>query len=217
MNFASDDWSAATPEVMAAIARHNTGFAPAYGGDAVTAAMEKRIAEMFETAVEVWCVGSGTAANALSMAAAARPGGLILCSENAHLYHDELGAAEFFTGGMKLVPVPARHGLISPEALAATLARFPAGNRTGQPSILSLTEASELGTVYRPEELRSLADLAHASGMVVHMDGARFANAVAALGATPAALSWQAGIDIMSFGATKNGCWTADAVLVFAP
>lgn len=217
MNFASDNWSGATPEVMAAIARHNGGFATAYGSDAATAKMERDFSELFETAVEVWCVGSGTAANALSMAAAAQPGGLILCSENAHLYHDELGAAEFFTGGMKLVPVPAQHGLMSEAALAAALARFPAGSRTGRPTILSLTQASELGTVYRPEEIRVLADMAHAAGMVVHLDGARFANAIAALGATPAALSWQAGIDIMSFGATKNGCWAADAIVVFAP
>src|SRR5690606_17581279 len=214
MNFASDNWSAATPEVMAAIERHNTGFAPAYGGDAVTAAMEQRFADIFETAVEVWCVGSGTAANALSMAAAARPGGLIFCSENAHLYHDELGASEFFTGGMKLVPVPARQGLMPAEALETALARFPAGNRTGIPAILSLTEASELGTVYRPDDIRALAKIAHRAGMVVHMDGARFGNAVAALGVPPAELSWQAGIDIMSFGATKNGCWAADAILV---
>ncbi|HEV7277133.1 MAG TPA: beta-eliminating lyase-related protein [Devosiaceae bacterium] len=217
MNFASDNWSGATPEVMAAIARHNGGFAPAYGGDMATAEMGQRFNAVFDTEVEVWCVGSGTAANALSMAAAARPGGLILCSETAHLYHDELGAAEFFSGGMKLVTVPSQHGLMSAEALAETLARFPAGNRTGRPTVLSLTEASELGTVYGPDALHALAGIAHAAGMVVHMDGARFANAVATLGTTPAALSWQAGIDIMSFGATKNGCWAADAVVVFAP
>jgi threonine aldolase len=217
MNFASDNWSGATPAVMAALARHNDGFAPAYGGDAATAAMEQRFHEIFQSTVGVWCVGSGTAANALSMAAAARPGGLIFCSENAHLYHDELGAAEFFSGGMKLVPVPSRQGLMTPTALAATLARFPAGNRTGVPAILSLTEASELGTLYRPDEIGALAELAHAAGMTVHMDGARFANAVAALGVPPAEISWRAGIDIMSFGGTKNGCWAADAVLVFSP
>src|SRR5690606_41081854 len=185
MNFASDNWSAATPEVMAAIERHNTGFAPAYGGDAVTAAMEQRFADIFETAVEVWCVGSGTAANALSMAAAARPGGLIFCSENAHLYHDELGASEFFTGGMKLVPVPARRGLMSAEALETALARFPAGNRTGIPAILSLTEASEQGTVYRPDDSRAPAEIAHRAGTAVHMAGAPLGNAVAALGSPP--------------------------------
>lgn len=217
MNFASDNWSGATPAVMAAIARHNDGFAPAYGGDAATAAMERRFNDVFETKVEVWCVGSGTAANALSMAAAARPGGLIFCSEYAHLYHDELGAAEFFTGGMKLVAVPAHQGLVTPAALETALARFPAGSRTGAPTILSLTEASELGTAYRPDEIRALTEIAHRAGMVVHMDGARFGNAVAALGVSPAELSWRAGVDIMSFGGTKNGCWAADAVVVFAP
>src|SRR5690606_21533584 len=173
MNFASDNWSAATPEVMAAIERHNTGFAPAYGGDAVTAAMEQRFADIFETAVEVWCVGSGTAANALSMAAAARPGGLIFCSETAHLFHDEMGASEFFSGGMKLIPVAAEDGLIAPDALARAIARFPAGNRTGEPAVLTLTEASELGTVYSPGRIAELAEIARARGMAVHMDGAR--------------------------------------------
>lgn len=217
MNFASDNWSGATDAVMAAIRRHNDGFAPAYGDDAVTGAVARRFSEMFEREVAVFFVGSGTAANALSMAAASRPGGLIFCSQNAHLYHDEMGASEFFTGGMKLVPVRARNGLIAPEALAEALARFPNGSRTGVPAILSLTQASELGTVYQAGQVGVLAEMARRSGMAVHMDGARFANAVAALGAAPAELTWQAGVDIMSFGGTKNGCWAADAIVVFSP
>jgi threonine aldolase len=217
MNFASDNWSGATPAVMAALARHNQGFAPAYGADDATAAVGRRFSEVFECEVTVWFVGSGTAANALSLAAAARPGGLVFCSETAHLYHDEFGAAEFFTGGMKLVPVSSRNGLMTPEGLAEALARFPAGNRTGMPTVLSLTQASELGTVYELQHVAALAAMAKAAGMVVHMDGARFANALAATGTSPAQASWQAGVDILSFGGTKNGCWAADAIVVFAP
>ncbi|MDP1732553.1 MAG: low specificity L-threonine aldolase [Devosia sp.] len=217
MNFASDNWSGATDAVMAAMARHKDGFAPAYGGDEATAAVTRTFCEVFETGVAVYFAGSGTAANALSMAAGARPGGLIFCSANAHLYHDEMGASEFFTGGMKLIPLPAQNGLIGPETLADGLARFSDDNRTGVPTILSLTQASELGTVYGVEQIRALSGIARARGMAVHMDGARFANAVAALGATPAEITWKAGIDIVSFGGTKNGCWTADAIVVFAP
>lgn len=217
MNFASDNWSGATDAVIAALARHRDGFAPAYGNDAVTGAVEQRFNELFEREVAVYFVGSGTAANALSMAAAARPAGLIFCSQSAHLYHDEMGASEFFTGGMRLIPVRTRNGLIMPEALAEALARFPQGNRTGVPAILSLTQASELGTVYQAGQIGALAEMARRSGMVVHMDGARFANAVAALGVAPAELTWQAGIDVMSFGGTKNGCWAADAIVVFSP
>src|SRR5690606_28192213 len=136
---------------------------------------------------------------------------------DAHVWHDEMGASEFFSGGMKLIPLAAAVGRIAPEALAEALARFAPGNRTGIPAVLTLTQASELGTVYRPEEIAALAAPAAAAGLAVHMDGARFANAVAATGASPAELSWRAGIDIMSFGGTKNGCLAADAIVVFAP
>ena len=217
MNFASDNWSGATDAVMAALGRHRNGFAPAYGTDALTKAVGDRFSEMFEKEVGVHFVGSGTAANALSMAAEARPGGLIFCSADAHLYNDEMGAAEFFTGGMKLIPLKAQNGLIAPETLAEGLARFPADNRAGVPATLSLTQASELGTVYEAGQIRELAGLAKGRGMAVHMDGARFANAVAALDVAPAEITWKAGVDILSFGGTKNGCWAAEAIVVFAP
>lgn len=217
MNFASDNWSGATDAVMAAITRHKDGFVPAYGADTLTKAIAERFSEMFEKDVAVYFVGSGTAANAISMAAGARPGGLIFCSADAHLYNDEMGASEFFTGGMKLIPLPAHNGLIAPESLAAGLSRFPADSRTGVPAMLSLTQASELGTVYSVEQIGELAKMARARGMAVHMDGARFANAVAALGASPAEITWKAGVDILSFGGTKNGCWAAEAIVVFSP
>ncbi len=216
MNFASDNWAGATPAVMAALARHNGGPAPAYGGDEVTAAVTRRFSEIFEAEVEVHFVATGTAANTLSMAALARPGGLVFCSAEAHLHNDEYGATEFLTG-MKLVPVAAPAGLMTPAALEAALARYPEGGRTGPAVALTLTNASECGTVYEPAEVRALADLAKARGMAVHLDGARFANAVAATGATPAALTWKAGVELMSLGGTKNGCLGAEAIVVFQP
>lgn len=217
MNFASDNWSGAAPEVMAALTRANDGFATAYGGDALTAAVTARFSAVFERPVEVHFVATGTAANALSMAACARPGGLILCSAEAHLRNDEYGASEFFTSGMKPVGLPTRLDKVSRDGLVETLARFPEGNRTGRPTVLSLTEATEGGTLYSIAEVTELAAIAKQSGLHVHMDGARFANAAASLGVTPAELTWKAGIDLMSFGGTKNGCWAADAIVVFTP
>jgi threonine aldolase len=217
LNFASDNWSGVTDAVAEALGRRSGGFAPAYGGDALTKAIRERFCEIFEKDVAVYFVGSGTAANAISMAAGARPGGLIFCSADAHLYNDEMGASEFFSGGMKLIPLKARHGLIAPEALNEGLARFPVDGRTGIAAMLSLTQASELGTLYSIDEIRALAGIAKGRGMAVHMDGARFANAVAALDVAPAELTWKAGVDIMSFGGTKNGCWAAEAIVVFAP
>ena len=215
MNFASDNWAGATPEVMAALARHNAGFSPGYGGDDLTAAVRRRFAETLDHEMAVFFTATGTGSNALSMAACARPGGLIFCATDAHMRTDELGASEFFTQGMKLVPVPCRRGKMSPAALAETLAAYPQGNRTGRPTVLSLTNATESGTLYTAEETAALAEIAHARGLFVHLDGARFGNAVAALGVPPAALSAKAGIDLMSFGGTKNGCWAAEAILVF--
>jgi threonine aldolase len=216
VNFASDNWGGALPAVMESVVRHNSGYATAYGGDAVTMAVTRRFSEIFETEVEVHFVATGTAANSLSMAALARAGGLVFCSTQAHVHNDEYNATEFLTG-MKLVPIPTPDGLVTPDALAEALALYPAGGRTGPAVALTLTNASECGTVYGPAETSALADQAKARGMAVHLDGSRFANAVAATGATPASLTWKAGIDIMSFGGTKSGCLGADAIVVFEP
>ena len=217
MHFASDNWAGATPGVMAALARHNGGFATAYGGDELTAAVKQRFSAIFEHDVEVFFTGTGTAANALSMAACARAGGLMFSSADAHLRNDEYGASEFFTQGMKVVPVACKVGKISFAGIEAALAAYPEGNRTGRPTVLSLTNATEAGTLYGAAEVGALAKHAHQNGLLVHMDGARFANAVAGTGATPAELTWKAGVDLMSFGATKNGCWAAEAIVVFTP
>jgi threonine aldolase len=217
LNFASDNWAGATPEVAAALARLDAGAAPAYGNDPLTAAVTRRFCELFETEVEVFFTATGTASNSLALAALSRPGGLVLCSAEAHIQNDEWGATEFQSGGMKLVTLPHRDGLMTRDALSAALTRYPAGNRWGTAVALSLTQASECGTVYPVDDLRTLAGMAHDAGLAVHMDGARFANAVAALGCSPADITWRAGVDVMSFGGTKNGCWAAEAIVIFAP
>ncbi len=217
MNFSSDNWAGASQPVMDALSRHNHGFAPAYGTDPLTDRVTKRFRDIFETDVSVLFTATGTAANALSMAACARPGGLILASETAHLHCDEWGSAEFYSHGMKIVPLATSAGRIAPDAVAGALERFQEGSRFGAPTALSLTQATECGTVYSPEEVTALTEPARARGLVCHMDGARFANALVHLNASPAELTWKAGIDVLSFGATKNGCWCAEAIIVFNP
>jgi threonine aldolase len=215
MNFASDNWTGATDAVMAAIARHKDGFAPAYGEDPLTAEVTRIFGEIFERKVEVFFVASGTAANTLCMAAAARPSGFIFCTAQAHMHTDEFNAPEFMTG-MKLMPVSTRDGLMAPDGLETARAGLST-RHAGPPAALTLTNATEFGTVYAPERVTALAEIGRAHGMVVHVDGARFANAVAATGATPAELTWKSGVDLMSFGGTKNGCWAAEAIVVFEP
>jgi threonine aldolase len=216
MQFASDNWSGVTPEVAAALARAGDGFAPAYGDDAQTARVTGLLAEVFEHEVTVLFVPTGTAANLLCLQAVARPGGFVVCTEQAHLHVDELNGSEYLTG-MKLVPLATADGRMTPEVLEEMLARSPLAGRSRRIAALSLTNATELGTVYSPDQVAHLAQRARAIGAAVHVDGARFANAVAASGASPADLTWRAGVDLMSFGGTKNGCWAAEAVVVFDP
>lgn len=216
VNFASDNWAGATPEVMAALVRHNQGFSPAYGGDPLSVSVTRRFSELFEREVEVWFTATGTASNSLGLAALSRPGGVVFCAEDAHVYADESGATEFQSGGMKLIPVQSPLGMIDAGAFEAALGKHPEGGRS-VPVAVSLTNATEWGTVYAVDQVAALAGIARARGLKVHMDGARFGNAVAALGVTPAELTWKAGVDFLSFGATKNGCWAAEAIVVFTP
>lgn len=201
---------------MAAVTRHNQGFSPAYGGDPLSLSVTQRFSELFEREVEVWFTATGTASNSLGLAALGRPGGVVFCGEDAHVHNDESGATEFQSGGMKLVPVRSPLGLVDAGAFEAALARHPDGGRS-VPVALSLTNASEWGTVYSVEQVTALARTAKGRGLKVHMDGARFGNAVAAMGVTPAEITWKAGVDFLSFGATKNGCWAAEAIVVFTP
>jgi threonine aldolase len=218
MNFASDNGAGVAPPILDAILASSRVNAPAYGADDFTARAQARLAEIFERKASVFLVATGTGANALSLAALTAPWQAVFCHEEAHVIDDECGAPEFFTGGAKVVGVPGGDGKIQPAGLAETLARYPRGQaKTSQPGALSLSQATEAGTAYRPDEIAALAALARQAGMGVHMDGARFANVVAATGASPAALTWRAGVDVLSLGATKNGALACEAVIVFDP
>jgi len=215
-NFTSDNVTPASPAIMAALAAANQDRVPSYGGDAHTARLQTVVAEIFETEVTVFPVATGTAANALALAQLAPPYGGVYCYESAHIVTDECGAPEFFTGGAKMLGLPASDGKIAPAALAAAIeTALDMGVHHVKPAALSLTQATEWGTVYSAGEIGALAAVAHAHGLPVHMDGARFANALAQLGCSPAAATWQNGVDVLSLGATKNGALCAEAVVFF--
>src|SRR5579863_7828046 len=218
IDYRSDNTGRAAPEILEALVRANSGTALGYGADEWTARLQDRFADLFETRVRVFPVATGTAANALSLAALAPSWGLVFCSAAAHINTAEANAAGFFGGGLKLVPVAGRDGKIEGGELARALATFPPGQlHRGQPAAVNLTQATDLGAVYQLDEVHAVTESARSRGLKVHMDGARFANAVARLGCSPAELSWRAGVDILSFGATKNGGALCDAIVVFAP
>jgi threonine aldolase len=218
MNFASDNAAGIAPEILAAIARANDGAALAYGRDEWTKRVEARFAEMFEREVAVFLVPTGTAANALALAHLTPPWGAVLCHDEAHIATDECGAPEFFGGGIKLVGLAGEAGKIAPATLQHALERGQwGGPHHVSPAVLSLSQATEAGTIYRPAEIRQLADIAHARGLAVHVDGARLGNALARMNASPAQATWQAGVDALSFGATKGGALAAEAMLFFDP
>ncbi len=218
MIFASDNWSGASDRIVTALAEAARKGGPAYGNDDLTKAVERRLAEIFEHDVAVFLVASGTAANALALSAYARPGGVIFCHREAHINVDEAGASEFFGGGAKVVGLDAAGGKLAPETLAEGLAKFPEGAvHHGRPIAVSVTQITELGMAYTPAEVATLAKVAKGRGAVVHMDGARFANAIAGQNGSPADMTWRAGVDVLSLGGTKNGCIAAEAVVFFDP
>ncbi len=216
MNFASDNTAGVAPVILDAIAAANQGYAPGYGNDDWTERAERRLCEIFERDIGVFLVPTGTAANALALAQVTPPWGVVLCHAESHIVTDECGAVEFFGGGLKLENLPGEAGKIAPATLQAAFARY-GGHRPHQmiPAALSITQASEAGTIYRPNEIAVLAEIAQAHALAVHMDGARFANALVRLNASPAEMTWRAGVDVLSFGATKGGALAAEAVLVF--
>jgi threonine aldolase len=218
VNFASDNTAPMAPAILDAIVKANEGFALGYGNDHWTAGVERRLAEVFEREVAVFLVPTGTAANALALAHVTPPWGVVFCHAESHIVTDECGAPEFFGGGLKLAGLPGGDGKIAPQTLQAALAGY-GGHRPHQmvAAALSLTQASEAGTIYRIGEIAHLSEIAHARSLAVHMDGARFANAMVRLNTTPAQLTWQSGIDVLSFGATKGGALAAEAVVVFDP
>jgi threonine aldolase len=216
MNFTSDNAYGASPEILAALAAANTGSAESYGADAITAELQARMAALFEHDVAVYPVVTGTAANALALATLCPPHGTILCHALAHIAVDECGAPEFFSHGARLVPLEGRNGKLDPDAIETALKRFPVGSvHNQQPAAISLTQATEAGTCYSLDEIAVIARVARRHNLKLHMDGARFANALDFLGCTPADSTWRAGIDALSFGATKNGALGAEAVVFF--
>lgn len=216
MNFASDNNAGVAPELMAAITAEAERSDAAYGWDTASERMNAAFAEVFERPVAVYCVPTGTAANALALAAVNPIWGGVVCHADAHIVVDECAAPTVIGNGLTLLPVPGEHGRLTPGAIRDHLAaRRDTGVHSVPATGISLTQATESGTRYSPDELRALSDFAHDHDMAVHMDGARFANAVAAAGSTPAELTWRAGVDIMSFGATKGGALCAESVLVF--
>ncbi|SDZ98430.1 threonine aldolase family protein [Rubrimonas cliftonensis] len=216
MLFSSDNIAACAPEIMAAMAEANAGAARPYGADPATGRLEALVTEVFEKPAKVFLVSTGTSANALALACLCPPWATVYCHQKAHVEEDECGAPEFYTGGAKLTLLRGEAAKIAPDALADAL-RFTAraGVHNVQKGALSLTQATELGAAYTPDEVAALAGMAKAAGVPVHMDGTRFANALARLGCAPADLTWRAGVDALCLGATKNGAICAEAVILF--
>ena len=219
MWFTSDNAGPAAPEIMAAVARANADYASSYGADEIMNRVRDQIRETFEAPeAAVYLVATGTAANVLGLACLCPPWGTIYCHRNAHIEEDECGGPEFYTGGAKLTLLEGEDAKIDPVSLQNAI-NFTAraGVHNVQKGALSITNATECGAVYSLAEITALTAIAKAAEIPVHMDGARFANALVALGCSPAEMTWKAGVDVLSFGGTKNGCLGVEAVVIFDP
>lgn len=214
-SFASDNYSGVHPEIMAAIAQANGGHVGAYGSDPYTARLQELIKQHFGEAAEVFPVFNGTGANVLALQAALPRWGAVICAQTAHINQDESTAPQA-VGGFKLWPLAAENGKLTPELIAREAHGFDFEHRA-QPLVASITQCTELGTVYTPAEIRAIADYCHQLGMVLHMDGARLANAAVALGVPLREITTDAGVDILSFGGTKNGLLLGECVVVLNP
>ncbi len=212
--FASDNTAAICPEAWAALQEANVGAASSYGDDRWTQRACDLVREIFETDCEVFFAFNGTAANSLALAQLCRSFHGVICHEYAHIVTDECGAPEFFSGGAKLLPTRGANGKIDINEVEAAIARQPELH-SPKPRAISVTQSTELGTVYTPDELAAIAKFAREHSLFIHMDGARFANAIAALGCAPKAISWQVGVDVLCFGGTKNGTGAGDLVVFF--
>jgi threonine aldolase len=217
MNFASDNIVGASAPVLQALVRANSGALPAYGNDEITRRVKARFSEIFERDVSVFLVTTGTAANALALASAVPPWGLCICHQEAHVIDDECGAPEFFMHGAKLTGLPGVGGKLTAETVSSYVKGLPKAVKQMPPKALSISQVTECGMVYNLEEIASLGNVCREHGLFLHMDGARFANALVSLGCTPAEMTWKQGVDILSFGGTKNGCLMAEAIVVFNP
>ena len=217
MRFASDNAGPAHPAAIAALLRANEGHAPAYGADAATARVAALLRDLLEAPeAAVHLVATGTAANALALACLCPAWATVFCQDEAHVQTDECGAVGFYSGAT-LTPVAGAHGRMDPAALSAAIARAGESVHQVQRGAVTLTNATEAGTVYDPDMVARLGRIARANGLPLHMDGARFGNAVAALGCAPADLTWRAGVEALSFGGTKNGLLGVEAVVFFDP
>lgn len=215
MNFCSDNVTGVSPEIFAALAAANEGSAASYGADEITARLTQHLASIFEHEVIVLPMISGTVSNALALASIVPPWGQVYAHDQAHIVTHECGALGFFAGGAQIHGIASSNGKISAEQLTALLPGGKGLVYAMQPSAVSLTQATEAGTVYNTQEIAAIASLAREHGLALHMDGARFANAVAALDVAPAEITWKAGVDVLSFGATKNGAMGAEALIFF--
>ncbi len=218
MYFASDNTAPVVPAILDALAEASRGYARGYGNDDWTEAAERRFCEIFEREVAAFLVPTGTAANALALAQVSPPWGAIFCHADSHILTDECGAPEFFANGVKLIGLAGAAGKITAGGLSEALGGY-GGHSPHQviPSALSVTQATEAGTIYRTNEIAALAQIARQRSLAVHMDGARFANALVRLNATPAEMTWRSGVDVLSLGATKGGALGAEAVIFFDP
>jgi len=212
--FASDNVAPICPEVWAALQEANLQYAPSYGEDRWTARVCDRIREIFETDCDVYFVFTGTAANALALAQLCNPFHSVICHQHSHIETDECGAPEFFTGGSKLLLVGGASGKIDTGQVKALLTR-PNELHSHKPAAISIAQATEFGTVYRRDEIAAIVDLARAHQLSLHMDGARFANAIASLNCAPKAITWKVGVDVLCFGGTKNGATAGELVIFF--
>jgi threonine aldolase len=214
MRFFSDNAASAHPAVLEAMAAANH-VDTAYDGDGLSARLTAAFSDVFETSVEAHWISTGTAANSLALAALCPPYGSVVCHKDAHIQNDECGAPEFYTHGAKLSLIEGDGAKVTADALEAKLAATPGGVHWAQPHALSITQATEYGRIYTPDEVSALSAICRAKGLGLHMDGARFANAVAHLGCPPADVTWRAGVDILSFGFVKNGGLSSEALIFF--
>lgn len=215
--FSSDNTAGAAPSVLAAIMEAGAGIQAPYGNDPLTEKVEQTLAHIFECPVRVFLVATGTAANALALSVLTPPWGAVLCHPQSHINIDECGAPEFFTHGAKLVLVDGDYSKICPSQLAAVAAPNKSDPHSVQNSVVSVSQTTETGSIYSLKELSEIGRICKSNGLKMHMDGARFTNALVSLGCSPAAMTWQAGVDVLSFGATKNGTLAAEAIVFFDP
>jgi len=216
MNFKSDNEAPAHPSIMEALLAANEGFATAYSNDRYSRELNARLSDWFETDCQVLPISTGTAANCVALAEIIPPWGAVMCHRVAHIQNDEGGAPEFYTAGAKLMPLEGKNARLDPEVLGAAIDSAGVhGVHNVKPSVVSITQATECGTCYRPDQIRAIAEVAHERGLPLHMDGARFANALVWLDTTPAEMTWKAGVDVLSLGLTKNGALNAEALVVF--